>query len=200
MTATDGAVKEPTGVEELKNVEPEVIELTPEELESRVESETDRRVNMAAKKWKADAKAEMEKAIEAAKKEAEEMANLNAEERFKLEQEKERKKLEEERTLFQKEKLLLETEKMLVEKKLKPEYAKWLMGNTLEETSENIETFRVFYEEDQQVSVEERLRGKTPKVPGEASPKRYTREQLETLSREEINANWEAIEASMKNL
>ena len=203
MSATDGAVKEPTGASEETKVEEvvvEKIEFTAEELEEKMQKEADRRVTQAEKKWKAEFEADKKKAIKEAIKEAEELAQLNAEERFKLEQEKERAALEGERQSFQKEKLLLETEKTLVKEQLPVDFAHFLIGADAVTTEENITKFKETFQAAVQEAVEERLRGKTPKVPGEASPRRYTREQLEGLSREEIAANWEAIEASMKNL
>jgi hypothetical protein len=195
--ATDGAIKEPTGAEE--EVVVEKIELTQDELDARLQSETDKRVTQALKKAKADFEAEKQKAIETAKKEAEELGKLNAEERFKLEQEKERKKLDEERASFLSEKLMLETERNLVKEQIPAEFASFLIGNDADATEENIGKFKEFFQAKIQEGVDERLKGKSPKTGGTAPQTRYTREEVEKMSRDEITANMEAVEESMKS-
>ena len=199
MTATDGAVKEPTGVEETKNVEPEVIKLTPEELEAKVVSETDRRVNMAEKKWKSEYKTELDKTVAAAVKDAEEKAKLSEEERYQLERDKEKQALDKERADFQREKLLLETERNLAQDQLPPEFATFLIGKDAEDTAENIVKLKTFFEAKVQESVDERLKGKSPKVAGQAPTTRFTKDQVEKMSRDEVTANLPAIEESMKS-
>jgi hypothetical protein len=195
--ATDGAVKEPTGAEE--EVVVEKIELTTEELEAKLKSEADRRVTQAEKKWKADFKTEMEKAIAEAKKEAEEKAKLSEEERYKLEREKEKQLLDKERAEFQREKLLLETERNLAQEQLPPEFANFLIGKDADETGENIVKLKTFFEAKVQESVDERLKGKSPKVSGQAPTTRFTREQVENMTRDEVAANMANIEESMKS-
>jgi len=197
MTVTDGAVKEPKGTEETQEVEK--VEMTAEELEAKVASETDRRVNQAEKKWKADFKTEMAKAVAEAKKDAEEKAKLSEEERHKVEREQEKQLLDAERAAFLREKLLLETERNLAQEQLPPEFANFLIGKDTDETAENIVKLKSFFEQKVQESVDERLKGKSPKIAGQAPTTRYTREQVEDMTREEVAANLAAIEESMKS-
>ena len=193
---TDGAVKEPTGGSEEMVVEK--IEMTPEELDAKLQSETDKRVTQALKKAKSDFEAEKKKAIEEAIKEAEKMAKLNEEERYKLEREKERAELEKERASFLREKLMLETEKALVKDNLPAGFAKFLVGADEETINEAITQFKEFHQATVQADVDERLKGKSPKTGGTAPQSRYTREEVEKMSRDEILANDAAIEESMK--
>jgi len=197
MTVTDGAVKEPQGTEEVQEVEK--IELTADEFEEKLQKEADRRVTQAEKKWKADYKTELSKAVAEAKKEAEEKAKLSEEERYKLEREKEKAALDKERAEFQREKLLLETERNLAQEQLPPEFANFLIGKDTDETAENIVKLKGFFEQKVQESVDERLKGKTPKIPGQTPTSRFTREQVEKMTRDEVAANMAAIEESMKS-
>lgn len=192
--ATDGAVKEPAGAEE----EVKKIEMTQEELDAKLQSETDKRVTQAVKTAKKDFEAEKKQAVEEAKKEAEELAKLNAEERFKLEQDKERKKLEDERASFLSEKLMLETEKNLVKEQLPVEFAGFLIGTDVEKTGENITKFKEFFQAKIQEGVDERLKGKPPKTDGGVPQTRYTKEQVDKMSSKEVTENLPAIEESMK--
>jgi len=196
MATTDGAVTEPTGVEE-ETVEK--IELTAEEFEEKLQKEADRRVTQAEKKWKADYKTELSRAVAEAKKEAEEKAKLSEEERYKLEREKEKEILEKERAEFMREKLLLETERNLAQEQLPPEFANFLIGRDTDETAENIVKLKGFFEQKVQESVDERLKGKSPKIAGQTPTTRYTREQVEKMTQAEVNANLATIEESMKS-
>ena len=194
---TDWAVKEPTGAGEEQKVQK--IELTADDLEAKLQSETDKRVTQATKKLKADFEKDKQKAIEEAKKEAEEMAQMNAEERFKLEQEKAKKALAEERASFQREKLLLEAEKSLVRESLPVSFASLLVGADAEKTEENIAAFKEDFFGKVHETVEERLRGKSPKTTGDTPQTRYTKEQVDKMSPKEVTANLPAIEESMKS-
>jgi hypothetical protein len=197
MTATDGAIVEPAGATTESVIEK--IEMTAAELEALKQKEGDRRVTDAEKKWKADFKTEMEKAIAEAKKDAEEKAKLSEEERYKLEREKEKAELDKERAEFRREKLLLETERNLAQEQLPPEFANFLIGKDTDETAENIVKLKGFFEQKVQESVDERLKGKSPKIAGQAPTTRYTREQVEDMTRDEVAANLAAIEESMKS-
>ncbi|MDR4987170.1 DUF4355 domain-containing protein [Bacillus cereus] len=150
---------------------PETITLTQEELNAKLQSESDRRVSDAIKKFEAKKDKEFAAKIELAKQEAEELAKLSADERAKVEREKEalkfqeeQKSFESERQAFQREKLLLETEKQLSAEKLAPEFASFVLGEDAEKTHENIKVFKDKFQQAVQAQVNDVLKGKAPLV------------------------------------
>ena len=79
--------------------------------------------------------------IEAELAEAEKMKKLTAEERVKLEAEKEKAKFDQEKAQFQKEKLTFETAKELVKRGLDESFAEFLVSDTAESTLERVNQF-----------------------------------------------------------
>lgn len=150
---------------------PETITLTKEELQAQLQSESDRRVSEALKKFEAKKAKELAAQIEKAKQEGEELARLSAEERAKVEREKEEMKFQEEqkafeaeRQAFQREKLFLETEKQLSAEKLPTDFAGFLLGEDAEKTHENIKVFKEQFQQAVQEQVHVALKGKVPIV------------------------------------
>ena len=184
--------------------EPERIEMTKDEYEAALQSETDRKVTQALKKREAEFKTRLEKEKAEARKEAEELAKMSAEERTKIEKEKavmeaerERREFDEEKKAFAREKLEMEAVKQLSERKMPIELAPYIYGDTAEDTFERITLFEKKWQEALEIGVKERLRGPAPKATG--SRKAYfTKEQVEKMSREEVAANMDAIDESAK--
>ena len=188
-----------------KNLEVPKVELTQDELDAQIQKETDRRITQAQKKWESDKREEMKRVREEAAKEAEEMAKLTAEETLKVEKDKaalslqkERSELESQRKSFERERLMLETEKNLTGLKIPSDFAAYLIGDDADVTTQNIEKFKSRWQEAIEAQLNERLKGRAPKL-GTTSQTRYTREQVKAMSREELASNLPAIEESMKN-
>lgn len=134
--------------------------------EKELQSETDRRVTEALKtaqsKWVAD----YEKKLKSEKDEAARLAKMSAEERAQAEFEKERKEFERERESHNKERLEFECTKQLAAESLPVEFASMLTGADADATKKNIKTFKDAFAKAVEVSVKERLKGKTPNLPG----------------------------------
>ncbi|MCM3488787.1 DUF4355 domain-containing protein [Alkalihalophilus marmarensis] len=128
--------------------DPETISMTKEELEAEKQREADRRVSEALKKREDNLRKEMQKEMEERiakeRKDAEELANLSAEERTKAEKEreemrlqKEREKLESEKQAFYRERLEIQTARDLQKRDL-PDISKYVTKNDAESTLDAI--------------------------------------------------------------
>lgn len=176
---------------ENKNNNAEGKTYTEEELKTRLQSETDRRVTEALKTAQSKWQKEYEAKLEKEKSEAEKLAKMTADERAKAEFEKEREKFEKDRQKFYRDQLELETVKELSKQGLDTEFSSFLMGKDAEATNENIKLFKEKFDSAIENAVNERLKGKTPKTTDK--PSNLTIEAVKNMTAEEINANWESI-------
>lgn len=163
----------------------EVITLSKEEFEKRLQSEADRRVNQALEKKKQQWEKEFREALERERSEAERLARMSEEERLRAEFEKERKKFEEERKQFYKEKLELQTVKELSSLGLPTEFSSFLLGVDAETTHENIKTFQEVWQKAIEQAVQERLKGPIPQAPKGAASQAITPEQFKNMGYKE---------------
>src|SRR5699024_2976764 len=141
-------------VEETK----EVKTYTEEELQKLLQSETDRRVTSAQKKWEAEYK----ERLEAEKSQAEELASMTAEERARAEFEKEKAEWMKEKTEFEKERLKLEATKILDAEGLPISFVDYVLTDSAEGVKENIKVFKEQWNKELDEAITERLKGKAP--------------------------------------
>jgi hypothetical protein len=152
--------KETKGAVEEQNQE--VLTFTQEELDKKLQSEADKRVqealNTAKSKWEKEWTGKLEKA----KTEAERLAKLSADEK---KAEEDRLRAEElakkDRELTVRE-LQLEAVDELNKRKLPVGFAKILLGETAEDTLEKIKLFETAFREAVQAEVDSKLKGRTP--------------------------------------
>ncbi len=152
--------KETKGAVEEQNQE--VLTFTQEELDKKLQSEADKRVqealNTAKSKWEKEWTGKLEKA----KTEAERLAKLSADEK---KAEEDRLRAEElakkDRELTVRE-LQLEAVDELNKRKLPVDFAKILLGETAEDTLEKIKLFETAFREAVQAEVDSKLKGRTP--------------------------------------
>ncbi|MCY9007186.1 DUF4355 domain-containing protein [Peribacillus frigoritolerans] len=184
--------------------QPTTITLTQEELTLKLQQEADRRVTEAQKKWEAKTTQELETRIQQEREEAEKLAKLSQEERFKVERDKELAKIEEdrksfeaERLQFNQEKLFTETEKVLISESLPSSFASFLISDTAETTNENIQAFKSAFNEAVQVAANAALPGRPP-VAG--SGKQLSElDQLNKQHQEAVQAKNMPLAISLKN-
>ena len=119
--------------------------------------------------------------LEIEKKESEELAKLSEQEKQKKLFEKQVKEFEETKKAFENERLLNETSKQLASKNLPIEFAQMLKGNDAESTFENIKVFETKFNDALEKAVNERLRGKTPKV-STSKPLEISKEEFRKMS------------------
>jgi len=139
---------------------------TQEELDELLQSETDKRVTQALKTAKAKWEKEYKEKLEKEKKEAERLSKLSAEEREKeLLKQKKEELAEKERAIRIKE-LHLDTIEVLAEEGLPVGFAEFLIKDNAETTNENIKKFKKEWQEALSKAVDERIKGKSPRLPG----------------------------------
>lgn len=137
---------------------------TQEELDKLLQSETDKRVTQALKTAKAKWEKEYKEQLEREKKEAERLSKLSAEEREKeLLKQKEKELAEKEKAIRMKE-LHLDTIEVLAEEGLPVGFAEFLIRGDAETTNENIKKFKKEWQEALSKAVDERIKGKSPRL------------------------------------
>lgn len=148
---------------EEKGNEEEVKTFTEEEVQARIQSESDKRVTEALK----TARAKWEKEEAEAKKEAERLQSLSQKEREEELKAKQLKELEETKAELERVYLERDTIDRLAEENVPVQFKDFLMGADAQSTNENIKAFKEVYEAEVQRGVEERLKGKTPSAAGQ---------------------------------
>ena len=158
---------------EENNVEDETVEeekeeiktYTQEELDAKLQSETDKRVTQALKTAKAKWEKEYKEKLEKEKKEAERLSKLSADEREQeLLKQKEKELAEKEQAIRLRE-LQLDTIEKLAEENLPVGFAEFLIGEDAETTNDNIKKFKEEWQKALSNAVDERIKGKSPKLP-----------------------------------
>lgn len=137
---------------------------TQEEVDKLLQSEADRRVTEALKTARAKWEKEFREKLEREKKEAERLSKLSAEEREKeLLKQKEQELAEKERAIRMKE-LHLDTIEVLAQEGLPVGFAEFLIKGDAETTNENIKKFKKEWQEALSKAVDERIKGKSPRL------------------------------------
>ena len=158
---------------EENNVEDETVEeekeeiktYTQEELDAKLQSETDKRVTQALKTAKAKWEKEYKEKLEKEKKEAERLSKLSADEREQeLLKQKEKELAEKEQAIRLRE-LQLDTINVLAEENLPVGFAEFLIQDDAETTNDNIKKFKKEWQKALSNAVDERIKGKSPKLP-----------------------------------
>ena len=157
-------VKETTEDKEVEEKE-ETKTYTQEELDKLLQSETDRRVTEALKTSRAKWEKEYKEKLEKEKKEAERLSKLSADEREQeLLKQKEKELAEKEQAIRLRE-LQLDTINVLADENLPVGFAEFLIKDDAETTNENIKKFKKEWQEALSKAVDERIKGKSPKLP-----------------------------------
>ncbi len=149
--------------------EEETIELTQEELNKKIESETDKRVEQALQTHREKWQKEEKKKIEKARADAERLAKLSQEEREKEQlKQKEEEYNQKERDLHQREMKLAAID-ILAEEKLPVTFADQLIGDSVDDTYDRITKFKKAWNDAVEDEVKDRLKGQIPDT-GEKQP------------------------------
>jgi len=107
-------------------------------------------------------------------------------------QQREKQLEQREKELEHKERLS-QTKDSLHEKGLSSDFAEFLVGDDEDSTLKNVDTFQKAYEEAVKQGVKNELSGTTPKINSSNSNEKYTLEDVQNMSTEEINKYWEFI-------
>lgn len=161
------------------------------------QAEFDRRVAKALETSRTKMQADIETKLAEARTEAEKMAKMSADQKAEYEREKQAKELADREAAITKRELMATAKEQLAEKGLPISLASILNYASAEECSASIEAVGKAFQESVEKAVNDRLAGGKPpkKADGGAA---YTMEQIKAMSPEEINKNWDAVQAAMK--
>ncbi len=161
--------------------------LTEEKVQRMIQSAEDRVRTDYAKRLK-----ELE-----AEKEALKQERMSEEEKRQYELEKMQKELTEKEQAVKDRELALRTVDLLREYQLPLEFSDFVRGGDEEETTERVKQFKKLFQKTVQEAVEEKFRGSGVDPHKSKDTGSLTREQVEKMSPEEINKNWQAISKMM---
>lgn len=163
------------------------------------QSEFDKRVAKALETQRGKMQTEIQTQIENARTEAEKLARMNAEQKAQYEREKKDQELAKREAELTTRELKATAKETLVSKSLPASLADVLNYANAEECNKSIEAVEKAFREAVAAGVDEKLRGgKAPKKAPDGA-QLYTKEQIAAMTPEEINKNWDAVQASMKN-
>lgn len=129
-----------------------------EEVDKLLQAESDRRVTKALKKKEQEFQAKLQEETS----EAEKLASMSAEERAMAEFKKEKEAWEEEKKKFERERMQLEATKLLSSEGLPVTFVDYVVGDTAEEVTENITTFKEEWKKALEDAVADKLKGRVP--------------------------------------
>ena len=165
----------------------------------KMQAEFDKRVAKALTTNSAKMQAEIESKIAEARTEAEKLAKMNAEQKAQYEQQKREKELADREAEITRRELSAQAKETLAEKGMPIQLADILNYTSAETCQASIEAVEKAFQEAVTKAVDEKLKGGSPLKKAPLQGGTFTREQIEQMSPAEINKNWDAIQASMKN-
>jgi hypothetical protein len=165
------------------------------------QAEFDRRVGKALETSRSKMQAEIEEKINAARTEAEKLAKMNADQKAQYAQEKKENELKAREAEITKRELSATAKETLADKGLPLQLAEILNYENADTCKASIEAVEKSFSEAVQKAVEEKLKGGNPmKKAPEGTGQTFTKEQIERMTPEEINKNWDSIQQSLKTL
>ena len=145
--------------EEIQEQQTEVKTFSEEEVQKLIQAESDKRVQSALSKKQQEWQAEQEAKIAEEKRQAQ----LSEEEKWKEKFDAEVKKFEQDRLEFERAKLKTQTLETLSKEGLPSNFVDFIVGTNAEETNSNIQSLKEEWSKALQATVDEKLKGSTPK-------------------------------------
>lgn len=162
------------------------------------QAEFDRRVAKALETSKTKMQADIEAKVQAAKTEAEKMAKMSADQKAQYEREKQEAEITKREAEITKRELTATAKEQLADKGLPLSLASVLNYSNAEECAASIEAVGKAFQEAVEKGVNDRLTGGKPPKKADGTTA-YTMDQIKAMTPEEINKNWDAVQAAMKN-
>lgn len=161
------------------------------------QAEFDRRVEKAISTSRSKIEAEIEERINNARTEAEKMAKMNADQKAQYEREKKEAEIAKREAEITRRELAATAKETLAEKGLPLALAAVLNYENAEKCTESIKAVEEAFQAAVQQAVNDKLAGgKPPKKAPEGVT--FTKEQISSMSAEEVNKNWDAVQAALK--
>ena len=149
-----------------KDKQPEPVTLTADELQKKIEAESDRKLASALKKKQDEWKEQQQEAINKALEEKERLSKLSEKERKDEELTKRERELEKRQNEIQRKELKADAVADLTNKGLPSSFAEILLAEDAEKTLGNIKTFKEAFDAAVNDAVKARLRQDDPKTGG----------------------------------
>lgn len=162
------------------------------------QAEFDRRVAKALDTSRTKMQADIEAKMQEARTEAEKMAKMNAEQKAQYEREKQAKELADREAAITKRELMATAKEQLAEKGLPISLASVLNYSSAEECTASIDAVGKAFQEAVKKAVNDRLAGGKPPKKADNPAATFTMEQIKAMTPDQINANWDAVQAAMK--
>lgn len=153
-----------TETTETENTEVEKVELTAEELQKKIEAESDRKLAKVLEKKQKEWESKQQEAIQAALEEKERLSKLSEKERKEEELSQREKDIEKRLREIELKELKADAVTDLTDKGLPADFADFLLAEDAEKTLENINKFKEAFDNAVNEAVKEKLRQDTPKV------------------------------------
>lgn len=166
--------------------------------EPKNQAEFDRRVAKALDTSRTKMQADIEAKMQEARTEAEKMAKMNAEQKAQYEREKQAKELADREAAITKRELMATAKEQLAEKGLPISLASVLNYSSAEECTASIDAVGKAFQEAVEKAVNDRLAGGKPPKKADNPAATFTMEQIKAMTPDQINANWDAVQAAMK--
>ena len=161
------------------------------------QAEFDRRVAKALETNRTKMQADIETKLAEARTEAEKMAKMSADQKAQYEREKQAKELADREAAITRRELMATAKEQLQEKGLPISLASVLNYASAEECTASIDAVGKAFQEAVEKAVNDRLAGGKPPKKAESGAA-FTMEQIKAMTPEQINANWDAVQAAMK--
>lgn len=162
------------------------------------QAEFDRRVAKALDTSRTKMQADIEAKMQEERTEAEKMAKMNAEQKAQYEREKQAKELADREAAITKRELMATAKEQLAEKGLPISLASVLNYSGAEECTASIDAVGKAFQEAVEKAVNDRLAGGKPPKKADNPAATFTMEQIKAMTPDQINANWDAVQAAMK--
>ena len=182
---TDGAVVDVSTNQQGAEQKPQskVLTLTEEELNQKLQSESDKRVSEALKTSKAKWEQDYEQRVKKERDEAERLARMNEEDRKKEEDKKREEQLSLREHALHRKEMENEAMRILSQKDLPVTFAPQLLGETAEDTQSRISEFQKAWNSELDKRVAEKLKGKIPPADSTQARKSDINEHIRNMAR-----------------
>lgn len=162
------------------------------------QAEFDRRVAKALETQKGKLDKDYADKLAAQKTEAEKLARMNAEQKAEYERQKQLDELARREADITRRELRAEALNQLGEKKLPTKLADILDYSSADACTKSIESVTAAFQEAVAEGVAAATKGGKPPKAAPDGGRIYSREELASMSPEEINSNWDAVQESLK--
>lgn len=163
---------------------PEKVEMTKEELDKLLQSETDKRVTGALNTAKSKWEQEFKEKLQAEKSEAEKLAKMSEEEKYKAQLEKKEQEIADRERRVRLSEMKSETISQLAELEIPTKFTDFLLRDSADETKANLDVFSQMWKAElksqTEKRVEESLKGSTPRR-GNSNPSSMSKSEFGAL-------------------